>query len=345
MGYHIRCAKLMEGFREKLDAMLRGVRGRRVLVAGDAMLDTYVWGDASRISPEAPVPVVKVARESHTAGGAANVALNIAALGGSATLFARIGEDAAGRKLAEILAAAGVGLLGGSVSCGVKTIVKTRIVCRRQQLCRLDTEAPAAEYALGAEAAALFPASALAGFDALVVSDYAKGLVTPELVRVLLGAAPPGMFTALDPKPRTAGLPTRSQFTVMTPNRTEALEMAGLAPDTDPFPAEEVFARLHERFATQNLVVTMGAEGMLIGGGGLCAERIPTVAREVFDVSGAGDTVIAALTLAAAAGFSIGDAARFANVAAGYVVGKLGTATATASDLLNFQTSKLLNSQ
>ena len=136
----------MDDFKNTLDSILRGIRGRRILVVGDAMLDTYVWGDASRISPEAPVPVVKVAKETHTAGGAANVALNIASLGGEATLFTRVGDDDAGRTLAQVLAGAGVKLLQGPAR-GVRTIVKTRIVCRRQQLCRLDTEAPAAAYA------------------------------------------------------------------------------------------------------------------------------------------------------------------------------------------------------
>ena len=337
MGTQARISGKMNGFNDKLGDILQGVRGRRILIIGDAMLDNYIWGDATRISPEAPVPVVKVARETHTAGGAANVALNVASLGGEATLFSRLGDDTAGNKLASILADAGVRLLDGCVSSETKTIVKTRIICRRQQLCRLDTEAPSAEYALGEADVAHLIAPTLSGFDALIVSDYAKGLVSSESIRAILRATPDGMFTALDPKPRP-GM-DYSGFSVMTPNRAEALEMAGLSADSDPFPTDDVFARLHERFAPHNLVVTMGAEGMLIGGGGVCAEHIPTVAREVFDVSGAGDTVIAALTLAASAGASIGDAARFANVAAGYVVGKIGTATATPQNI-----RELLNS-
>jgi len=308
------------------------------------MLDNYVWGDASRISPEAPVPVVKVARETHTAGGAANVALNIASLGGKAVLFSKFGKDEAGRKLCDVLDKAGVGVSEGCVADGIKTITKTRIVCRRQQLCRLDSEEAASAYEFDEAELKRWVVPELKNFDALVVSDYAKGMVSSELVKVLLENAPEGMFTALDPKPRADGKTSSSSnvyaafppFSVMTPNRAEALELAGLSGDAEAFPTEEVFARLHGRFASRNLVVTMGAEGMLIGGGGVCVERIPTVAREVFDVSGAGDTVIAALSLAASAGFSVSDAARFANVAAGHVVGKIGTATATPSDLLNF---------
>ena len=154
------------------------VESKNILVIGDVMLDKYVWGDASRLSPEAPVPVVRVGRETAVAGGAANVAINLAALGAKAELFARVGEDADGRRLRALIGAGGAELLPASVSPAVPTIVKTRVVCRRQQVCRLDQEAEPGAYALSdADLAALAPAAARA--DAILLSDYAKGLLTP----------------------------------------------------------------------------------------------------------------------------------------------------------------------
>ena len=319
---------------DTLEAILQAIQGKRILVIGDAMLDNYVWGDASRISPEAPVPVVKVSHETFTAGGAANVALNIAALGGSATLFGWIGDDPSGRRLVEVVRDGGVRVLEGAVSANHETIVKTRIVCRRQQLCRLDREESPDRFALDAATVRDLLAPALREADAAILSDYGKGLVTTASIRAIQEAAPPGLFIALDPKPR-AGI-AYAGLSVMTPNRAEALRLAGLDEEPGPFPSETVFARIRETFRPEHLVVTMGADGMLIGENGRPVEQIPTVAREVFDVSGAGDTVIAALTLAAAAGVPLGDAAKFANLAAGFVVGKLGTATATPEDIRRY---------
>ena len=316
-----------------LESVLSAIPGKRVLVIGDVMLDDYIWGDASRISPEAPVPVVKVSSQTYTAGGAANVALNIASLGGKASLFGWIGTDANGRKLADVIATGGVNILDGAISPQHETIVKTRVICRRQQLCRLDHEAGPDAFALTQRILDDVLAPALKNTDAVIISDYGKGVITTESIRAIQAAAPRGMFIALDPKPRTgiyyAGV------SVITPNRAEALKMAGID-DSTPFPAAEVFRRIREKFAPAHLVVTLGADGMLINIEGETAEQIPTVAREVFDVSGAGDTVIAALTLAAAAGVSLSNAARFANTAAGFVVGKLGTATATPDDLRRY---------
>lgn len=319
---------------DTLEAILQAIQGKRILVIGDAMLDNYVWGDASRISPEAPVPVVKVSHETFTAGGAANVALNIAALGGSATLFGWIGDDPSGRRLVEVVRDGGVRVLEGAVSANHETIVKTRIVCRRQQLCRMDREAGPERFALAPDEIRQRLAPALREADAVILSDYGKGLVTTESIRAIQAAAPAGMFIALDPKPR-AGI-AYSGLSVMTPNRAEALRLADLDDDVGAFPAEAVFARIRDKFHPEHLVVTMGADGMLIGENGRPVEQIPTVAREVFDVSGAGDTVIAALTLAASAGVSLGDAAKFANTAAGFVVGKIGTATATPEDIRRY---------
>lgn len=316
-----------------LPAILEAAASKRILVIGDVMLDKYVWGDASRLSPEAPVPVVRVQRETAVAGGAANVAFNLASLGAGADLFGRVGEDADGRRLRALLEGGRVSLLPGAVSPAVPTIVKTRVVCRRQQVCRLDQEAEPGAYALSdADLAALAPAAAAA--DAILLSDYAKGLLTPASIRAILALPGRAKTVTLDPKPR-AGVDYRG-VTLMTPNAAEALRLAGLEDAPGPFPAEAVCAAIHERFAPEHLVITLGPDGMLLSEGGRPLERIPTFAREVFDVSGAGDTVIAALTLALAAGFPLPDAARFANTAAGVVVGKLGTAVATPDELLAY---------
>ena len=316
-----------------LPAILEAAASKRILVIGDVMLDKYVWGDASRLSPEAPVPVVRVQRETAVAGGAANVAFNLAALGAGADLFGRVGEDADGRRLRALLEGGRVSLLPGAVSPAVPTIVKTRVVCRRQQVCRLDQEAEPGAYAISdADLAALAPAAAAA--DAILLSDYAKGLLTPASIRAILALPGRAKTVTLDPKPR-AGVDYRG-VTLMTPNAAEALRLAGLEETPGPFPAEAVCAAIHERFAPEHLVITLGPDGMLLSEGGRPLERIPTFAREVFDVSGAGDTVIAALTLALAAGFPLADAARFANTAAGVVVGKLGTAVATPDELLAY---------
>ena len=313
-----------------LERCLDAVSQASVVVVGDLMLDRYVWGDASRLSPEAPVPVVKVDRTTSVAGGAANVALNLRALGASVSLFGSLGDDPAGAELRALLSAAGVRLLPGTESPGRRTIVKTRVLCRRQQVCRLDIEDSPALYAR--EPDDFRAALAAAGSPtALLLSDYAKGVLSTESVALLQFLAPAGALVAMDPKPRK-GI-AYSGLGLMTPNRAEALALAGLDEPDGPFPAEEVCRRIHERYSPARLDVTLGAEGMLLAEGGRVLERIPTVAREVFDVSGAGDTVIAALTAALAGGIPYPEAARFANLAAGVVVGRLGTATATPADL------------
>ena len=317
---------------DALDRALDAVSRVHVVVAGDLMLDRYVWGDASRLSPEAPVPVVRVERVSAVAGGAANVALNLRSLGARVSLFGTFGDDEAGDTLAAILRDAGVALLPGSRLPGRRTIVKTRVLCRRQQVCRLDVEDPPA--ALRRDPADLRAAlDAADSPDALLLSDYAKGLLDTESVALLQSLVPADHLVAMDPKPR-AGL-AYAGLGLLTPNRAEALALAGLddpGPGA-PFPAEEVCRRIHERHRPARLDITLGAEGMLLCENGRPLERIPTVAREVFDVSGAGDTVIAALTAALAGGIPYPEAARFANLAAGVVVGKLGTATASPADL------------
>jgi rfaE bifunctional protein kinase chain/domain len=317
----------------KAKALLKRITGLRILVIGDVMLDHYIWGDATRISPEAPVPVIDIARDSWTAGGAANVALNIAGLGAQCTVFGFIGGDADGERLRTILAQKGVNSIT-SPGSGT-TIVKTRVMVQHQQLCRLDRESPVASYAADPGKAAKLLAAEIKACDAVILSDYAKGLLTDGLVaQVTKLARAEKRFIALDPKPKN-----RLAFNgldLITPNKREALQLADIesAPGAS-FPAAEVCARLHELYSTRNIVVTLGEDGMLLSASGRVMKTIPTAAREIYDVSGAGDTALAALVLALTSGAGLEEAAHFANAAAGVVVAKLGTATVSPDELLD----------
>jgi D-beta-D-heptose 7-phosphate kinase/D-beta-D-heptose 1-phosphate adenosyltransferase len=312
--------------------LLRKISRLRVLVIGDLMLDHYIWGDATRISPEAPVPVVDIARDTWTAGGAANVALNIAALGARCTLAGFFASDEAGAQLAGILAERRIATIRTPGSG--RTIVKTRVLVQHQQLCRLDRESPPPAYALDADQGIALLDRAIRASDAVILSDYAKGVLSADLVdRVATLARAAGKFIALDPKPKRQ-LPFHG-LDLITPNKREALQLAGLEPSPHlPFPAAEVCARLEKLHGTKNLVITLGEEGMLLSTGGRVLDTIPTAAREVFDVSGAGDTALAALAVALASGAPLATAAHFANAASGVVVAKLGTATVTPKELL-----------
>ena len=316
---------------KNLPALLKKISRLRILVVGDVMLDRYIWGDATRISPEAPVPVIDVDRETWTAGGAGNVALNIASLGASCTVSGYFGDDDAGRKLAAALEQKKISTL--TTPGDGQTIVKTRVMVQRQQLCRIDRESTPSTYEISAAQAEALLKKEFARCDAVILSDYAKGVLNDaNIARITQLARVAGKFIALDPKPKRAlafhGLD------LITPNRRESLQLAGIElPPHTPFPAAEVCAKLHERYATKHLVITLGEDGMLLSAGGKILKTIPTAAREVFDVSGAGDTSLAALVLALTAGAKLEDAAHFANAAAGVVVAKLGTATVTPAEL------------
>ena len=313
-------------------SILAAIRELKILVIGDLMLDHYIWGDVHRISPEAPVPIVNVSRESHTAGGAANVALNLASLGVAARVAGTLGEDAAGNKLLGLLGAAGVDTSLCLTAPPRPTIVKTRVIVRNQQLCRIDHEAAASLYSIEASPALL---SAIEASDAVIVSDYAKGVISQSTLNAILDHAKQhGKTIAIDPKPSS-----HLKFegaSLITPNRHEALELAGLAEPRigDPYPLDQVCRHIHQRHSPELLIITLGADGMAICRDGKVEQTLPTRARQVFDVSGAGDTVIATLTAALTSGLSAEDAAKLANLAAGVVVSRLGTATVTPEDLL-----------
>lgn len=311
----------------------------RVLVVGDVMLDQFIWGRVTRISPEAPVPVVEFERESFMPGGAANVARNLTALGGQSDLFGVVGRDASASQLRRLLGEQKVGCDGLLPIAGFHTATKTRIVAQKQQVTRLDREtrgdiSPAATQKLVRQIEA-----ALDTADAVSVGDYAKGVVTQPLVDALRERCRArGRWLSLDPKPGHT-LDIRG-LSLLTPNRKEAFELAGSA-DTvrhaDPLqdgPLMQVVAKLLGDLRPALLLVTLGELGMLLCQQGQKPFHVPTVAQEVFDVSGAGDTVIASFTLAIAAGASPMEAAVFSNHAAGVVVGKIGTATVTPEELI-----------
>lgn len=316
--------------------LLEKIATMRFLVVGDLMLDHYLWGDATRISPEAPVPVVKTERDTFTAGGAANVANNLRALGAAVELVGTIGDDETGGHLRSVLAASGTAFDESLASPSRNTILKMRVMCRNQQLCRIDREDRPAAYAIPDAWLDAHLAEKVAAADAVLVSDYAKGVATPELIRRIQAlAAGTGKLVSLDPKPRS-GL-VFSGLDIITPNKAEAFQLAGMQqpPAGEPFPAEALCRILDEKFSTKLLVITLGENGMLLSRGGKPLSHIPTAARAVFDVSGAGDTVNAVLTAALAAGAAPEKAAALANHAAGVVVEKLGTATATPQEILS----------
>ena len=307
------------------------IKSLKFLVIGDVMLDRYVIGDVSRISPEAPVPVLTVQEEKSVAGGASNVALNLRSLGSSVETIGWFGADQKGNKLVEILSTADVKVDTNFRFSSAPTISKSRVTASNQQICRVDREAHVADYSpdLRVLGDLLIPKVKTA--DAVIISDYGKGFVTNELLELVSSHA---RFVAIDPKP--SRLLKYSDPDLLTPNRLEALELAGLSRETHgPFPQIEVVDRIFERFAPKMLAITLGSEGMLLAKDGKIKSTIPTAAREVFDVSGAGDTVIASLTMALVSGESFEHSAEFANLAAGVVVGKVGTATASPYEILN----------
>jgi len=314
--------------------LLDRMRALKVLVVGDVMLDHYVWGEVHRISPEAPVPVISVLKETFNAGGAANVALNLAALGIRVSILSAWGADAAGRQLDAILDSQGIRHEHSVSSNAITTIVKKRIVARNQQLCRVDYEGPPQMYSMALEDSERCFAKVLGGFDAVIVSDYAKGFITQSLIDTLmLQSRVHKVPVAVDPKPRRQ-LNFHCPW-LMTPNRQEAIVMSEIQ-ELDPrlpLPISEICDRIQARVNPDILVVTLGADGMVVSLGGQELGRLPTFAKEVFDVSGAGDTVIATLVAALLAGADCVTAAKIANVAAGCVVAHLGTVPINRSEL------------
>ena len=311
----------------------------RVLVLGDVMLDQFIWGGVSRISPEAPVPVVDFERESFMPGGAANVARNLTALNVPTELFGAIGNDPAAAQLKKLLAEQKIGCAGLVANSSRHTSVKTRVVAHKQQVVRIDRET---RNGLDGKLAAKLIAQIklkLSKTAAVIVGDYGKGVVTQSLLNEIKTLCHErGVWLSFDPKP--VHHLNLSNLSLITPNRKEAFELANLPDETknaNPLADKNlmlVAERLLNELRPAVLLITLGELGMLLCQRGQKPFHIPTVAQEVFDVSGAGDTVIATFTLAIAAGASPIEAAILSNHAAGIVVGKIGTATTSPEELL-----------
>jgi D-beta-D-heptose 7-phosphate kinase/D-beta-D-heptose 1-phosphate adenosyltransferase len=317
--------------RKKLQAVVSRFQDRRLLVVGDLMLDQFIRGSVSRLSPEAPVPVVQVAQETFMPGGSGNVAQNLASLGAKVDLIGVVGDDAAARRLTGDFAAKGIGTDRILADPDRVTSLKCRVIADHQQVVRFDRETRE-KLSAKVEAALLSRLDcALASAEALILSDYGKGVVTPRIIKAAIaGARKRRIPVTVDPK-----IEHFSQYkgvTCITPNLQEAWSGMRRVPQ----PGQEAVTALGRdilRFLrSRSVLITRGAEGMsLFEKKGIC--HIPTQAQEVFDVTGAGDTVISVLTLALACGAGIRDAAVLANHAAGLVVGKLGTAVTTAGEL------------
>jgi len=323
---------------QRFQTLLRRFLKQHILVVGDVMLDQFLWGKVSRISPEAPVPVVEIQRESYFPGGAANVARNLRALGASASVMGVVGDDPAGETLRSLLQEGGVDTSGLLVDEQRPTTLKTRVIAHHQQVVRFDREKTGPMSPELSRWLLRHYERALETASAVIFEDYAKGVLSQELLdRLHRLARRRGKITAADPNARH--LLRYRHLTAITPNRAEAFAAAGLAP-TEPAPEVlndapllRVGERLLKRWQPDNLLITLGEQGMCLFRAGKAPHHIPTVAQEVFDVSGAGDTAIATLTLALAAGATAVEAAEIANHAAGVVVGKVGTATCSTEEL------------
>ena len=304
--------------------MLDKLNNVRVLVVGDVMLDRYWFGDVSRISPEAPVPVVKVERMEERLGGAANVARNASAIGAQTVLLSVVGEDDAGRSLRRLLSEGGIDA-GLQIDREIDTTVKLRVVGRQQQLLRIDFETTPSHEVLQAKLAEF--ERRLPECDIVILSDYGKGGLThiSEMIRLARAAAKPVL---VDPKGDEWG--KYAGATVITPNRSELRDVVGRwSSDAEMFAKAE---KLRGELGLEALLVTRSEEGMTLFADGQTFHQAAQ-AREVFDVSGAGDTVIATLAVMIAAGADWAEAIRVANIAAGIVVGKLGTAVVTRDEI------------
>ncbi len=303
------------------------MRERRVLVVGDVMVDEWIWGNVSRISPEAPVPVVAVSDHSFTLGGAGNVANNLRALGAHVTFAGAVGADAFAHYVTDLLADEGIGSEGLVTISDRPTTRKTRVVAHNQQVVRADWEATSPLDAADRGKLTKIVAREAASADVVVLSDYAKGLFSRELVEAAL-ACP---IVVADPKPQNFEL--FAGVTCVAPNAQEAELATGIAISSDASLERAGRALLNE-LRCRYVVITRGEHGMSLLGRDGEKLHIPSVARTVYDVSGAGDTVTAVLSLGLAAGAPIELAMQLANFAAGAVVEKLGTATASANEIV-----------
>jgi rfaE bifunctional protein kinase chain/domain len=329
---------------KRAKTILKKFSRQRILVVGDLMLDRYIYGAVSRISPEAPVPVVHVTREISMPGGASNVAWNVQSLGAQSGVAGVVGKDHAGRQLRDVLKRGRVSTSGVMEVTGRSTIVKMRVIAERQQVVRVDFEERDGLSKAVMDKFCRQVTAEVSKCTGIVIEDYGKGVVEQDLLNKVLDAARRrGIPIGLDPK--DGHELDISGITVATPNRKEAFGIAGMR---DPGATDEPLkdkALLHvgdlllSKWSTELLMITLGPHGMLLMSKQHKPIHVPTRAREVFDVSGAGDTVIATCVTALATGASHLEAAELSNYAAGVVVGKLGTATCTQEELIKYMSN------
>ena len=315
-----------------LEKILRRFSKVNILVVGDIMMDCFIWGKVSRISPEAPVPVVAVEKETFLLGGAANVVNNIHALGGNVTLCGVVGDDEMGQKIIKKLTETKIGLQGIFVEQGRQTSTKTRIIAHHQQLVRIDRETTDHPRASTSRNLSEFLKKNIEGFDGIILSDYGKGLLTKELIRTTIRKArETKKLIMVDPKLKNFFY--YKGATVVTPNAAEASAASSILIN-DLSSLKSAGRMLLKKLGCDVLVITRGEEGMAIFEPRQEPFLVPTVAKEVYDVTGAGDTVIGTMVLALGAGARVIEAARLANYAAGIAVGKIGTATVSQEELI-----------
>jgi rfaE bifunctional protein kinase chain/domain len=323
----------------RLQWILDRASSKRIMVIGDLMLDEFVWGKVGRISPEAPVPVVEVTGESFYPGGAANVARNLREFVDHVAVIGLLGKDRSGRQLRELLTEQTIDISDAVENETFRTIVKTRIIARHQQVVRVDREQFAGPAAAQIQQVVAAVRKNLSQTDAIIFEDYGKGFLTTDVVsQIASDAREKGKLVAADPNPRHS-IDWRG-VTVVKPNRAEAFLAAGIPwRDPDEAPAEDVELRrageaLLKKWETKYVLVTLGEHGMMLFQQEGPLHYIPTKARQVFDVSGAGDTAIALFTLGLACEATPIEAAEIANHGSAVVVSKLGTATVTRDELI-----------
>ena len=324
---------------DRLEQILERAASRRITVIGDLMLDEFVWGKVGRISPEAPVPIVEVTGESLYPGGAANVARNLREFVDRVAVIGMLGQDRSGRQLRELLADQNIDTSSAIEEESFRTIVKTRIIALHQQVVRVDREKILTPSSAQIAMAVAAVRDSLTETDAIIFEDYGKGFVTTELVtQIACDAAAARKIVAADPNPRH--FVDWRGVTVIKPNRAEAFLAAGIPwRDADEAPTkdtdlERVGEALLKQWETQYVLITLGEHGMMLFQQNEAPHYIRTKARQVFDVSGAGDTAIALFTLGLVCGASAIEAAEIANYGSAVVVSKLGTATVTRDELI-----------
>jgi len=313
------------------EKLLTAMKGKKVLVVGDLMIDQYIWGDVSRVSPEAPVPVVGVKQETLRLGGAANVVNNVISLGGAVEICGIAGDDQMGRWLVREFDKKGVGARGVMLDSERPTTIKTRIIAHNQQVVRFDKEETSPVTREMEDIILGMVTSLLPECGAMVISDYAKGVITPTLLKQVVSEAnDAGVPVAVDPKSNHFAM--YRGVTVLTPNLLEAAAGAGMVIGSIS-DLEEAGQRVISNIDCPYLIITRGDQGMTLFTRGQKPQHIPAVSREIYDVTGAGDTVVATLALALAAGLSMADSAKLSNVAAGVVVGEVGTVPITSEQM------------